>query len=195
MRVEGTTAPGYERVHEVFVALFQECGEIGAACTVFVKGQCVVDLWGGAAAKENTKRGRPARDWRKDTLVNVYSCTKAMANLCIMHLVDQSLCSYDDLVARHWPEFGSSGKENVTVQELLSHQVGLCCLEGEKLSQETLMEWTRALQNGTPHQLSQRLAQQAPAWPLGKGAFGYHPLSIGFFVSELVRRIDPKGRG
>lgn len=145
--------------------------------------------------KENPKRGKPGRPWQQDTLVNVYSCTKAMANLCVMHLVDRGLCTYADRVALHWPEFAHSGKENVTIEELLSHQAGLCYLDGAKISQEMLMEWTRAVQAGAAHPLAGRLAKQAPAWPLGKGAFGYHPLTVGFYVSELVRRIDPRGRG
>ena len=195
MTSEGRVSPGFERVQQVFSSLFEHCDDLGASCTVFVNGELVVDLWGGSASKASATRGKPARPWAADTLVNVYSCTKAMANLCVMHLVDRGLCRYDEAITRYWPEFGANGKESVTVQELLSHQAGLCYLEGEQLSQDLLMDWTRALQSGIDHELSQRLAEQAPVWPLKLGLFGYHPLSIGFFVSELVRRVDPKRRG
>ncbi len=104
MAIEGTVTPGFERVREVFEENFASRGEVGAACAAVVDNELVVDLWGGQA---DPKAGRA---WEKDTIVNVFSTTKGMASMAILHAASHGLFSFDDPVAKHWPEFAAGGK-------------------------------------------------------------------------------------
>ncbi|GMS87578.1 hypothetical protein PENTCL1PPCAC_9753, partial [Pristionchus entomophagus] len=90
----------------------------GASLTVYHHGKKVVDIWGGYADRASLRK------WKEDTLQVVFSTTKGVGAVCVAMLVDRGLVSYDDLVIKHWPEFGQNGKDNVTVQMLMSHAVG-----------------------------------------------------------------------
>lgn len=180
--IHGHVAPGFERIADAFAANFARtgaCAEIGASLAVYRHGECVVDLWGGHADRAAT------RPWQRDTLVNLWSTTKAIAALCIALLVARGRLDYDDPVATHWPAFAAAGKAEVTVAQLLSHQAGLPGF-AEPTSIDDLFD----------HELcAARLAAQAPLWPPGT-ANGYHAATFGFLASELVRRTDgrPLGR-
>jgi CubicO group peptidase (beta-lactamase class C family) len=136
-----------------------------------------VDLWGGHA----DTRGR--RPWREDTLVLVYSTSKGLAAMCLALAHSRGLLDYDEHVASYWPEFAAAGKEHVTVRQLLAHQAGLCALD-DPIDAATCND---------PDALAALLAKQRPAWPPGT-RHGYHLLSIGWYESELIRRIDPQRR-
>ena len=177
MQVEGTVAPGFEHVREVFEDNFASRGEVGAACAAVIDNELVVDLWGGTA---NAKTGTP---WAQDTIVNVFSTTKGMASMAVLHAASSGLFSFDDRVADHWPEFAAGGKEAVTVRQLLAHQAGLCAID-RKLDRGALSK---------PDQLAQALAAQEPAWEPGKH-HGYHGISLGWYESELIRQTDPNAR-
>ena len=147
MDVGGMVKPGFERVQEVFEENFASRGEVGAACAAVVGNELVVDLWGGQADPKTN------RLWESDTIVNVFSTTKGMASMAVLHAASRGLFGFDDLVADHWPEFAVEGKEEVTVRQLLSHQAGLSAID-QKLNKAALAD---------PDQMAGALAAQAPA--------------------------------
>ena len=175
--INGHAAQGYERVKEAFEANFETAHEVGAACAVSVRGELVVDLWGGIANPKTDHK------WERDTLVTVFSTTKGVSSLAVAHAHSQGLFDYDATVASYWPEFAVNGKENVTVRQLLSHQAGLSAID-ESMDISTLAD---------PDLVAAALAKQAPAWDPGT-KHGYHGISLGWYESELIRRVDPHHR-
>ncbi|MFI6744422.1 serine hydrolase domain-containing protein [Nonomuraea sp. NPDC050451] len=164
MTSQGTTAPAFDAVREAFDdALENE--ELGASL--------VVDLWGGYRDVERTK------PWTRDTIVNVFSTTKNVTALAVLVLVDRGLIDLDAPVATYWPEFAASGKENVLVRHVLGHTSGVSGWE-----QPVAMQDLYDLPASTA-----RLASQAPWWEPGT-ASGYHALTFGHLLGELVRRVD-----
>jgi CubicO group peptidase (beta-lactamase class C family) len=153
-----------------------EAGDAGGSAAVFVAGEPVVDLWGGHTDANRT------RAWEGDTIVNVFSVTKTMTALCALILVDRGLLDPEAPVARYWPEFAAAGKERVLVRHVLAHTAGLPDWEGPVVE---LYDWTAA---------TRRLASTAPQWEPGT-AVGYHSLTQGFLVGELVRRITDRSIG
>src|SRR5258708_3885506 len=120
--IEGFVAPGFERVRDAFALNFERAGdyrEIGAALGAYRDGRLVVDLWGGFADATRTQ------PWRRDTLVNIWSATKAATATAVAVLVDRGLVAYEDKMARIWPEFAQAGKADATLAQILSHQAGL----------------------------------------------------------------------
>ncbi|MFD9001648.1 serine hydrolase domain-containing protein [Streptomyces sp. NPDC059582] len=151
-------------------------GDVGGSVAVFVDGEPVVDVWGGYADADRTL------PWQRDTITNVWSVTKTMTALCALVLADRGDLDPAAPVARYWPEFATAGKEGVLVRHLLSHTAGLPDWDGPI---EDLYDWSSA---------TSRLAAQAPQWEPG-GAAGYHSLTQGFLVGEVVRRITGRGLG
>ncbi|HKY91497.1 MAG TPA: serine hydrolase domain-containing protein [Nevskiaceae bacterium] len=179
--VNGTVEPGFERVREVFARNFARddaYAEVGAAVAVYRKGRCVVDLWGGHAD------GARTRPWSRDTLVNVWSCTKGVTAACLALLVDEQRLRYEDLVRTHWPDFADAGKGGTTVEQLLSHQAGLQGF-AEPTSLGDLYDWQTCCE---------RLARQAPVWPPGMQT-SYHAMTWGYLAGELLRRIMGESPG
>ncbi len=178
--VQGTVAPGFEGVREAFVQNFAEAEELGAALHVMLDGQVVVDLWGGLADRES---GRP---WERDTLVNVWSSTKGVLATAAHMLVDRGLLDVDAPVTRYWPEFGQHGKEAISVRWLLSHQAGLPAVDGDRtLPPLACQDW------GT---MTRALAATAPQWAPGS-THGYHTVTFGWLVGELIRRMTGESPG
>ncbi|MEV0175151.1 serine hydrolase domain-containing protein [Streptomyces sp. NPDC050803] len=153
-------------------------GDVGGSVAVFVDGRPVVDIWGGFADAGRT------RPWERDTIVNVWSVTKTMTALCALVLADRGELDVDAPVARYWPEFGANGKERVLVRHVLSHTAGLPDWD-PPLATDQLYDWDTA---------TARLAAQAPQWEAGTAA-GYHSLTQGFLVGEVVRRITGRSLG
>jgi CubicO group peptidase (beta-lactamase class C family) len=151
-------------------------GDLGGSVAVFVDGQPVVDVWGGFA---DPQRSKP---WQQDTITSVFSVTKTMTALCALILADRSELDLDAPAGRYWPEFGAAGKEKVLVRHLLSHTAGLPDWTGPV---EELCDWPSA---------TARLAAQAPQWEPGAAA-GYHSLTQGFLVGEVIRRITGQSVG
>lgn len=172
-QVYGHCDPRFAAVHRAFEENFRERGELGAAVAVTVGGRTVVDLWGGWAD------GARTRPWERDTLVNVWSTTKGPVALCAHVLADRGLLDFDAPVAVYWPEFAAAGKEKVLVRHLLSHRAGLAGLR-EPHSLEQLCDWELT---------TQRLAATAPWWEPGTCS-GYHALTYGHLVGEVVRRVS-----
>jgi CubicO group peptidase (beta-lactamase class C family) len=176
-RTNGWTARGFEAVRQEFERNFARRGELGAACAAYHRGELVVDLWGGF-------RDRHAREpWDEDTLVLVYSTSKGLAAMAVALACSRGLLDYDAPVSGYWPEFAAHGKGEVTVRQLLAHQAGLCAID-ERLDPEVL---------GDADAVAAALARQPPAWTPGDYQ-GYHALSLGWYESELIRRVDPEHR-
>ncbi len=176
--IGGTCAAGFEAVGVAFAANFVDPGEAGAAVSVVVDGQVVVDLWGGPA---DVTTGRA---WTGDTPVLVYSATKGPAATCALLLWERGLLDIDAPVADVWPEFAAAGKDRVTTRHLLTHQAGL-----------PVFDLPITFAEGHDHDLvAARLAAQAPRWEPGT-AHGYHPLTFGWLVGEVVRRVSGRTLG
>jgi CubicO group peptidase (beta-lactamase class C family) len=175
--VHGHVSPGFEPVRAAFVANFVDRHELGGACCVFYRGENVVDLWGGL---RNERTGEP---WERDTMVIVHSSTKGLAAMTLALAHSRGWLDYEEPVCRYWPEFAQQGKEHVTVRQLLAHQAGLFALD---------VPVNRALVSDIDR-LAIVLARQKPAWTPGT-RHGYHAITLGFYESELLRRIDPQHR-
>lgn len=173
--ISGEVAPGFEQVKDEFQNNFDMRKELGAACTIFYKGQKVVDLWGGYR-KSNKK-------WQKDTQVLIFSATKGIASIVMAKLHSEGLLDYNEKIAFYWPEFAQNGKENITVKQLLTHQAGLVLLE-KRLPVDELGDFDKT---------AKALAEAKALWEPGKYQ-GYQAGTVGFYMGELVRRIDKKGR-
>jgi CubicO group peptidase (beta-lactamase class C family) len=174
---KGWVAPGFEEVSEEFDRNFAERGEIGAAVAAYWRGEKVVDLWGG----RRTPTGDAA--WNEDTLVLVNSTTKGMAAMTIAVANSRGWIDYDARVAQYWPEFAQNGKDEVTVRQVLGHEAGLVWID-EPLRFEDLRDLDR---------MADALARQKPAWEPGT-RHGYHAMTIGLYMQELIRRVDPSHR-
>jgi len=178
IEVKGHCRAGFEGVKEAFARNFTEDGDVGASFAATVDGRFVVDIWAGSADAAGTV------PWDQDTIVNVWSTTKAMAALCTLMLVDRGQLDLDAPVADYWPEFAQAGKEELPVRYLISHSSGLSGLE-EPIPVEALYDWDR---------ITAMLARQAPWWEPGT-ASGYHSLTFGYLLGELVRRTTGKTIG
>jgi CubicO group peptidase (beta-lactamase class C family) len=172
MGIEGSCDRRFAAVHEEFERNFRERGEVGASVCALVEGRVVVDLWGGIADR---RTGRP---WQRDTLVLVWSCTKGAAALCAHLLLDRGLLDLDAPVSRYWPAFAAAGKEAVTVRMVLDHQAGIPVLRSP-LRPGGLYDW---------EYLTEALAAAEPFWTPGTRQ-GYHAVTFGHLVGELVRRV------
>jgi CubicO group peptidase (beta-lactamase class C family) len=151
---------------------------VGASFCATLEGETVVDLWGGFADAAKTK------PWEKDTLANVYSTTKTMTFLTALLLADRGELDFDAPVARYWPEFAANGKADIKVSNLMAHSAGLSGWR-ETVSTEDLYDWDK---------VCALLAAQAPLWEPGT-ASGYHAITQGYLVGEVVRRITGKSLG
>ncbi|MFG3139661.1 serine hydrolase domain-containing protein [Streptomyces sp. NPDC048211] len=171
--IHGHCDERFSAVRSAFEANFRERDEVGAAVTVMVDGRPVADLWGGWAD------GARSRPWERDTLVNVWSTTKGPVALCAHILADRGLLDLDAPVASYWPEFAAAGKEAVLVRHLLSHRAGLAGLR-EPHTLAELYDWDLT---------TARLAATAPWWEPGTRS-GYHALTYGFLVGEVIRRVS-----
>ncbi|MCC6225366.1 MAG: beta-lactamase family protein [Microthrixaceae bacterium] len=176
--VNGFVAPGFEGVREVFAANFERHGDIGAGVAVFHGGECVVDLTGGVTEPDGTETYSPHH------LQLMYSSTKGATALCAHLLVDRGLLDLDAPVASYWPEFAAKGKDRVPVSWLLSHRAGLPDVDRE-MSYEEALAWDPVVD---------ALAASAPMWEPGT-KHGYHAVTFGWLVGELVRRVSGRSLG
>jgi CubicO group peptidase (beta-lactamase class C family) len=175
---DGWTAPGFERVRAVFDEHFAAGLEVGASFAAYHRGRPVVDLWGGVA---DPATGRP---WERDAIAVVYSTTKGVTAVCANRLVQEGRIDPDAPVARYWPEFAAEGKDDVPVDHLLSHRAGLPWVD-EPLTLEDALAW---------EPIVGALARQRPHWEPGT-AHGYHAVTYGYLVGEVVRRVTGRTIG
>ncbi|GAA3655882.1 serine hydrolase domain-containing protein [Lentzea roselyniae] len=172
MSIQGTCAPQFAEVRAEFERNFAERGEVGASVHVTLDGAPVVDLWGGVADPIT------GRLWSEDTIVHVWSCTKAATALCAHVLASRGALDLNAPVTRYWPEYGAEGKGTTLVRHVLSHQAGLPALT-EWLPGGAFYDWDL---------VTAKLAAQKPLWDPGT-KHGYHGLTFGFLVGEIVRRV------
>jgi CubicO group peptidase (beta-lactamase class C family) len=178
LEIHGSCDPRFAAVDRAFARNFEDGLEVGACFAASIDGELVVDLWGGHA---DQARRRP---WEEDTIVNVYSTTKPMTALCTLMLVDRGQLDLDAPVAHYWPEFAQAGKDALPVRYLLSHTSGLAGF-AEPIPAEALYDWDRIVA---------LLAAQEPMWEPGAQS-GYHSLSFGYLLGEVVRRITGRTLG
>src|SRR3954447_5672718 len=170
--VQGTYEPAFEGVRDALAANIDSGADVGASVAVMVDGKTVVDIWGGHVDEARTE------PWADDTIINVWSTTKTMSFLCALLLADRGELDFHAPVARYWPEFKAQGKESVEVRHLMSHSAGLSGWQ-EPMAPADLYDWEKA---------TSLLAAQEPWWEPGT-ASGYHAISQGYLVGEVVRRI------
>lgn len=175
--VKGSCDKRFEAVRD---ALAESLGDrdVGASAAVFVDGELVADLWGGYADAARTI------PWQRDTVVNVYSVSKTMLALSTLILTDRGVLDLDAPVCRYWPEFAAAGKEDVLVRHVLAHTAGLPHIDG-MVAEEELYDWPG---------VTARLAAQPARWEPGALA-GYHSMSQGFILGEVMRRVTGRRPG
>ena len=178
MDIHGFCDERFAAVREVFEKNFTERNDVGASFAVTVEGEYVVDIWGGHRDAAKTL------PWTEDTIVNVYSTTKTMTFLCALMLADRGELDFNAPVTRYWPEYGANGKEKTEVRHFMSHTAGVPGFD-PPIDTDTLYNWDAAVEN---------LAAQSPWWEPGSRS-GYHAITQGFLIGELVRRITGKSIG
>lgn len=181
MQVHGEVASGFETVRKAFEAGADDLGQGGGAFAAYVDGSKVVDLWAGQAG--------PDRPWERDTRGVIMSSTKGLAALCAHILYDRGRLDIEAPVATYWPGFAANGKAGITVRQCLNHTAGVVGVPGHErelgfdgsgwADYDAIAAW---------------LEQAPPAWEPGT-AHGYHAITFGWIVGELIRRIDGRTLG
>lgn len=174
--IHGSAVPAFRPVWDAFVKNFTDRNEIGASLAISHKGVPVLEAWGGFA---DAAAAQPLQPWRRDTVSLVFSCTKGATALCAHILAARGLLDLDAPVSQYWPEFAANGKQNATVGMLLDHSVGLPALR-DPVPLNGWADWSY---------MAARLAAEAPWWEPGS-AHGYHALTYGWLVGEVVRRVS-----
>ncbi|MFE1427046.1 serine hydrolase domain-containing protein [Streptomyces fungicidicus] len=176
--VHGTVAGGFEPVGEAFARNFGTLGDRGAAVAVYRDGRKVVDLWAGVKDVDGTA------PWHRDTAQVVRSATKGVAAAVLLLLHQRGELDLDAPVGHYWPGFKAHGKERLLVRHVLNHRAGLPVLDDPLTPAEA----------ADPRRAAEAVAAQAPAWEPGTD-HGYHALTYGWLVDELVRRVTGRGCG
>ena len=169
--IHGVAEPTFAQVADAFAENFTARGDVGASLAIVQDGALVVDLWGGSLDAAGT------RPWTRNAVVNVWSTTKAVNALCFAMLVDRGQAAYADAVSRWWPEFAAGGKGDITIASVLAHRSGV-------IGPRARMHWS---QTADWDLVCERLAAAEPWWEPGT-AQGYHMVSFGFILGEVVRR-------
>lgn len=175
--IQGTFDERFKEVVDVLSTNLDSGKDVGASVCVVHDGRTVVDVWGGTIDDEGTP-------WAEDTIINVWSTTKTMTALAALILADRDELDLHAPVARYWPEFAANGKDAVTTAHLLSHTAGLPGWQ-EPMAPDDLYDWEKA---------TSLLAAQAPWWEPGT-ASGYHAVTQGYLVGEVVRRVSGRTVG
>jgi CubicO group peptidase (beta-lactamase class C family) len=170
--IQGFWEGSFEGVATTLAESLDAGTDVGASVAVFLEGEPVVDIWGGFVDEDHSA------PWEKDTLTNVWSTTKTMTFLCALMLADRGELDFHAPVATYWPEFAAAGKERVEVRHLMGHTAGLPGWT-ERLEPEDLADWEKC---------TSLLAAQEPWWEPGT-ASGYHAVTQGYLIGEVVRRI------
>lgn len=176
--IQGTCDPRFELVRQEFERNFSEREEVGASVSITIEGRTVVDLWGGLSDPET---GRP---WERDTTVVVWSCTKGATAICAHILVSRGELDLEAPVAKYWPGFAQGRKDGIPVRMLLNHQAGLAAVR-QPLPPGAFYDWEL---------MTSTLAAETPFWTPGL-QHGYHGLTFGFLVGEVIRRVSGRSLG
>lgn len=173
--LQGYVHPDFGKVADVLTQQIPRNRPGGAALTVYHKGQCVVDIWGGT-------RNRDGDAWRAETLALSFSTTKGVASTLLHVLVDQGLLRYNDPVSRYWPEFGQRNKQPITVRQLLCHEAGLYHIRDMIDDAEQIVDW---------NYMVNALERAKPIHTPGQ-TNGYHAFTFGWLIGELIQRVTGK---
>ncbi|HUF98592.1 MAG TPA: serine hydrolase domain-containing protein [Ilumatobacter sp.] len=180
MTIDGTCHDDFAAVRAAFEANFANGDDVGASVACTVDGELVVDLWGGTATFDDGVAG----DWQSDTIINVWSTTKTMAALCCLMLADRGQLDLYEPIATYWPEFAANGKDTIATRHVLSHTAGLSGWESP-IDMADLTDHDKVVD---------LLAAQAPWWEPGS-ASGYHAISQGYLLGEIIKRVDGRTLG
>ena len=178
MEIKGTFDKSFSGVVTAFRRNFEDLGEVGASVAIMREGRLVVDIWAGHS---DTGLSQP---WKRDTITNVFSITKTMATLSALVLADRGDLDVFKPVADYWPEFAANGKEKIEVRHLMSHTSGLSGWD-KKITIREICDWRES---------TAILAEQKPWWQPGTSS-GYHALTQGHLVGEVIRRITGESIG
>jgi CubicO group peptidase (beta-lactamase class C family) len=182
MTVSGFCSHRFSEVRDEFERNFAERGEVGASVCITVRGETEVDLWGGDARPATATT--PAVPWARDTIVHVFSCTKGATSLCAHILASRGQLNLNAPVSTYWPEYTSYGKDKTLVRQLMAHQGGQAAVR-TPLAAGAFYDW---------QYMTQTLAAEEPFWQPGTRN-GYHALTFGFLVGEVVRRVSGRSLG
>ena len=171
-RLQGTCDDRFGAVRDILAANLEQGEDVGASVAMTLDGELVVDLWGGWS---DEARSAP---WERGTITNVWSTTKTMTALCALMVADSGGLDLDAPVCRYWPEFAAGGKEGLLVRHLLGHTAGLSGWS-EPIAFTDLYDWEKC---------TSLLAAQEPWWEPGT-ASGYHAITQGYLVGEVIRRV------
>lgn len=176
--VQGWTEPRFEPVRAAFASLFAAGEELGAGFALVINGAPVAELWGGFADRDMT------RPFERTTLTPVYSTTKPIAAIVMGTLADQGVLDLEAPVASVWPEFGAHGKDRVSIADAMAHKAGVPGFV-DPINPDLWLD---------PIGLAAALAALEPLWEPGT-AHGYHPVTYGAIVGEIVRRASGRTVG
>jgi CubicO group peptidase (beta-lactamase class C family) len=174
----GRCEPAFEPVRDALAGLVDSGQDVGACAAVVHQGRLVADVWAGHIDEARTQ------PWAEDTIINVWSTTKTMTNLSALILADAGELDVDAPVGDYWPEFKAAGKDGVRVRHLLSHSAGLPSWR-QPITIEDLFDWDK---------VTSLLAADEPWWEPGT-AGGYHAITQGNLVGEVVRRVTGQSVG
>ena len=172
LEIRGSYEPRFEPVAQMLRKQVAHYGG-GAAASVYQEGECVVDIWAGDARQDGTP-------WEEDTLSLCFSTSKGVAATAIHILATDGVLDFDTPVAEYWPEFGQNGKQAITVRQVLSHQAGLHRTTPLVDNLTDILDWERIIP---------RLAAAEPEYHPGT-ANGYHAMTFGWLVGEIVHRVS-----
>jgi CubicO group peptidase (beta-lactamase class C family) len=178
VEIHGQCDDRFALVRDEFIRNFEERGDIGAACSIVIDGEPIVDLWAGWLDEDRT------RPWERDAILNIYSIGKAMTGIAVLRLVDEGRVDLEEPAATYWPEFSQGGKGDMPLRLLLTHQTGLIAVR-KPLPSGSFLDWDL---------MTSELAAQEPWWTPGEG-HGYHTNTYGFLGGEIVRRVDGRSLG
>lgn len=165
-------------MREQFERNFTDRGEVGAAVAAWIDGELVVDLWGGC---RDADRQQP---WEHDTLVSVFSGSKGLTSTCVHLLIERGDIELHEPVATYWPEFAQAGKGTITIAMVLAHRSGVIGPR-RRMRPADVLDWDA---------VCAELAAAEPWWTPG-AAQGYHMVTFGFILGEVVRRVTGRSIG
>ncbi len=176
LEIRGTVEPGFEQVRDAFQKNFDSHGDVGAAVSLYVEGQAVVNLTGGMTTQ--------GTEYNANTLQMVFSSTKGATALCAHILAQRGLLDFNAPVSQYWPEFAAAGKAEIPVSWLMCHKSGLIDTT-RRLTLDDALDWDTVVS---------ALAESTPVWEPGT-QHGYHAVTFGWLVGEIVRRVSGKSIG
>ena len=178
MDLQGTFDARLEPVAEAFLDGFEAGRDVGASVAAYVGGDLVLNLWGGSVDRKRTE------PWREDTLVCMFSITKAMTAICMLQAADRALLDLDRPVADYWPAFAARGKAAISTRHLMSHRAGLIGFH-EPVGRDIYYNW---------QEMVDALANETPWWE-PNSSHGYHARTFGYLLGEVLRRVTGIGVG